>query len=746
MPEGARWGGTPTGAVTVVGIGAAGCRMARAVRDLQREVELGATVEYVAIDSDEEDLSSSVPGDVRGVSLDYADTIGTDAERFDYLSGDLEVPSRGTRGERRLGRYAVDNSASFDRTYTVLADAIRGVHESATANGADGAHQVWLLYALGGGTGSGAFPLVAAMVDDVITGLPGRFAVGALGSMPRLDMLEEQMTMPSGHARFYVNAYAALRELRVLLDDGGGTSYPLSIPVASAEASEQMAANALTLSGPPVDVYGLLGVAETSTDHYRTVVNDVAAGVVLGLADRPVDTGDGLDRFRDPPGQPDGRRLFSVDGSRVRLPVDDLRQYAELQRKVDEMAEKRDRLAAQRSNRRASVTFLQRVLAAEPAEGVGTDLPDVAAAADDLPEPRELTVRDVEALIRTVAGDLSTPEEVGAGTVATYLVTKLLRGQLSEATSGHPFQEEVAAVHDRYQDALEDRTTPANPLTYWEDVMAPFMRERIDALEQELEETPFYLVPRRNRIESRLEALQAERERLDSLAREYERLEEVDSWVDDRFMSSLYDLRERRNELEERVDGTEQRRRELADELDGVRHRSEALRDRLTSGDVSPYVVEPAVADVERAAETVESGDVDGLAALVERDILTEEALREAVESAQAALEEPVQDSRTDPESDSLLVCAVEGNRDLLAPAGRFRTVLEQDSTDPFTVRLTALFAPVYLDATSEFGTVHEWFSDPERDISTQFGTGVTDTVVTRSFAYPGLLGDDRIG
>ena len=54
----------------------------------------------------------------------------------------------------------------------------------------------------------------------------------------------------------------------------------------------------------------------------------------------------------------------------------------------------------------------------------------------------------------------------------------------------------------------------------------------------------------------------------------------------------------------------------------------------------------------------------------------------------------------------------------------------------------TALFDPVDLRPTSEFGPIDEWFTDPERDVSAQLGGAVSDDTVVRSFAYPELLPD----
>jgi hypothetical protein len=53
-----------------------------------------------------------------------------------------------------------------------------------------------------------------------------------------------------------------------------------------------------------------------------------------------------------------------------------------------------------------------------------------------------------------------------------------------------------------------------------------------------------------------------------------------------------------------------------------------------------------------------------------------------------------------------------------------------------------ALFGLIDLEATSEFGTIDEWFADPDRDVSAQLGGVVSDDTVVRSFAYPELLPD----
>lgn len=53
-----------------------------------------------------------------------------------------------------------------------------------------------------------------------------------------------------------------------------------------------------------------------------------------------------------------------------------------------------------------------------------------------------------------------------------------------------------------------------------------------------------------------------------------------------------------------------------------------------------------------------------------------------------------------------------------------------------------ALFSPVDPWATGEFGTIDEWFTDPDHDISTQLGGTVTDYTVYRPFTCPGVASD----
>lgn len=144
---------------------------------------------------------------------------------------------------------------------------------------------------------------------------------------------------------------------------------------------------------------------------------------------------------------------------------------------------------------------------------------------------------------------------------------------------------------------------------------------------------------------------------------------------------------------------------------------------------------------VEDATKEIDSPERGGIEWALEAGVVDEDRVETLIEKALSALNEPVQDHRPDDPEDTLFV---HNSTPIDSSTGRFPRTLEREGSAD-TVRFTALFSPVDLDATSEFGTIDEWYRDSDRDVSTQFGSGVSDRTVEQSFAYPELLTGSQV-
>jgi len=405
-----------------------------------------------------------------------------------------------------------------------------------------------------------------------------------------------------------------------------------------------------------------------------------------------------------------------------------------------------DRLEGRPSDLRQALEILSDLFLTDPELESPTDLPDLREYVDGLDVSPGLEQLVVERTISEYEDRLDTPEFVDAEPIATYLVTKPLRQPVSEELSCHPFPNALEDVSVGPQDS-EIEITDASPdevVQYWDDVVKPTLEETIKHYETSLEETSFLQVLERSRLESTLKEYRSEYRRLDSLHTEYKHLHELDEWVVDEHLDAEMRLHERRSELEERLSKTENRLDRLRRKRTRLEQKCETIRDRLSSAQTTPYLTRLSVTDVEIAAGSVESGRIEELSDLVEQDLLEPNSFERALGAALSRLAEPVEDRSavSGPREAVLVVQATERDAELLVDVSGFDEVIDQRSTDPYAVRFTALFGPIDLEATSEFGTIDEWFTDSDRDVSAQFGGGVSDDTVVRSFAYPELLPD----
>jgi len=363
----------------VIGVGEAGCRIASRVHDSieaeTRRGEGGAArpkedvldrFKFVGIDTKADEVEEYTSDAFETIALDPPHRYWEDdRQNHSYLREDARLADvGGATRQRAVSRYYVDNLQNYERFYRQLQGIVDEFEDTAGRsidNDEINAANVWIINSLGGGTGSGSFPILSAMLTQIISNADEEYYLCGIGSLPRLDTLDANSPPPNANTTFYANAYAALRELAVLTDyefDGGfadaaGTDFPIEIPIESKDKLQGY--TDLRLESPPFDFYGLVGYDEEEANaqsNYRKNLNQVAADLVRLMSEvLEEDFPNGYT-----PGQSGKPDLFSVDSRGVEVPVTEVERYvdalesiAEIDGRLESTREERDRLRDNRA-------------------------------------------------------------------------------------------------------------------------------------------------------------------------------------------------------------------------------------------------------------------------------------------------------------------------------------------------------------------------------------------------------------
>lgn len=768
MPNGGNVPPVGTTATTVIGLGGAGCRMVQAISDGVDRASPETFYNYVAIDSNPADLEQYAPAEATTVTLETPqEFFAVDRDEYDYLTEDIELTQGiGAARSRRVGRYYVDNPRSFDDVVETL-DYKIGSEPIDEGHDPGGMHQVWILHALGGGTGSGAFPLVAALVRNIAVSTDREITIGGIGSLPRLERLEATSISPAGSPEHHVNAYAALGEIGVLLNcdetDDWGQEYPLSLSI-EADA-DNLADGTLKLDERPLDAYGLLGMAEErmSYESHLQHKNQVVANTVLTFSE-----GDDLwsknRRFAQAiSGNSRRGALFSIDGHTLSVPTDDIERYLELDEEMAAIERQREELGWDLEAIAEDIRYITELCDWRP------DKDDLPVEGEILREVRDRAQDSLQYAVgsRTIDGTISElessadlPTDVDPEAVVTYVFARELHSQLEKETRGHGFPSLVNQMCDEYETAIRKEARgdvpDVDPLPKWEMLLEPALTERRKQIEEELEDLTFRIL-KKSLLETELQETVDDYNELEHFAEEYRSVQSTMSDAKERWRRARTTLQVRRDTLESRRDDKRDALEEHAARLDALDGEQEWLGEKLAERSLETGTLSVETPD---RLEREMLKKADSLEDLVEAGHLDAEYLAKALKHTIEGLEEQVQDRRNQSVSSgsksTVALLANDENHDLVKklddelPAGaipisatldQFDRVEEVTTETPLSIAAIALFTPIAFENTSEFGTLHEYYSDPDRALSEQFEGTITDEEVTSHFAYPELVG-----
>jgi hypothetical protein len=570
---------TPT---VVVGIGKGGNRMMSALEEVVTDQGQRDDFKFIGIDSNGSDLRSESPADVHPLELtvpDAAQQRSKDVSRYSYLRDGIEIGTQGSDRTRSIARYYVDNYEMYPDIREELDEQIAQFYEQRkrdTAQQVKNLH-IWVVNSLGGGTGSGVFPIVAAILSD----LKDRHdaTLNGLASLPRLDDLEGRDSPPE-QRRFHANAYAALAELQKVVnydDDPAHEHYPLEIDLESGRLTGDITSETITIDQNPFDLYWLIGFDEESNSaSYRTDMNRIAATGIFYYANQS-----STENFPDNQ-QFSDVTLYALTSADLRAPVGKARRFVDLQNEIDACEEIRSVLSDEVDDHKASRQYVAEAWATEYDLQSGEDELDLAHVMEDLVttcqlraqeadphaivndefdleetldglvnnvreqglvrEPERIlpvqSVRDPASLV-DVDGEAATPSDrIREGEydeetvfdqrdVVAWFYCDQVYKKLAEDLTEDKFVTKVSDIWQRHTPKISDdysHLSDVGPEQKWLNGMEDWLNERWHELDQELSETSSIRVLRKRRLKERRQRIDQE---INTLATEYENYKNI---------------------------------------------------------------------------------------------------------------------------------------------------------------------------------------------------------------------------
>lgn len=392
---------TPT---IVVGVGQAGVKVINRLHDsdgLGWGSEYDASFDYIAIDSDTYGLRQT-PEKVTRVSLQSPQkNSGADPQAYPYLSGNMDISPKGTRRQRPVGRYKLETGDSVEETVDAITEAATRFAESAqTTSDIPSELNIVHIHSLGGGTGSGTFPFVAAIIDDIVTEIQSEYGIGVytagIGIAPKVTPGLRTMD-PPGDNRYYANTYAALKDLEKL--PNASTNDPLPIYCYSeleqsahfTSSGSKTLESQWELTGSPYQDYFLVGVDEDrmakdfrGPESYWTATNNAITAAIYGIAVRW-----GAKRFYfltrlGGRGISQKTHIGSFDQAQISVPIEGVREYCELTERIETLSkqvgdDERGTLLEQLRDTQRQRAILERTVDDPTATLRNCDQPEVVA-------------------------------------------------------------------------------------------------------------------------------------------------------------------------------------------------------------------------------------------------------------------------------------------------------------------------------------------------------------------------------
>jgi hypothetical protein len=338
----------------VIGVGQAGIAAMNSIAEVVEENNDEDAFGFLAIDTDTGMLNQA-PASATTQRLKTSDKFETeDQSQYPFLTREMQIGGKGALRQRPVGRYKLD-SRGIEDFNSIFQSVFRTVREHArnvdySFDQQSDSYNIFLVHSLGGGTGSGTYPLLSASLARISERLGNALGtdiyVAGMGVTPEVQFTAGPIE-PPGDPLYYPNAFGALNDLSKLLsiDEEGGRSIPIYSQALSAGAGSQVGAgggatfeaNDLPIEQTPYDNYWLVGVDEEQItgdattaryETYREQVNRTMAEAIYSLSRLE---GSAENWATNVSGLPE---LGTVSHSEVRVPHEEVSEFCQMQEQI----------------------------------------------------------------------------------------------------------------------------------------------------------------------------------------------------------------------------------------------------------------------------------------------------------------------------------------------------------------------------------------------------------------------------
>jgi len=257
----------------VIGIGRGGVRTIKTIYNIVRNLK-GAEdkFKFLAIDSSQDDLDTFVGDDdnIKTLCIPLPDRkdIKDHIDKCSYLYPEIKKKGQGAVRQRPYGRFLLDCPPNFKEVRQEIDRMLVYLRDSWMRRAApqDLLYNIWIVHTLGGGTGSGAFPMLVSAVSEsanevfsIAHGQTIDYYISGIAFVPTANTLD--LKFKTFDLQYFANAYSAMQELKKL--SSASNENPVTIYSSfGREDDQQKFGHKHTLNDRPFHIYFLYGVNE----------------------------------------------------------------------------------------------------------------------------------------------------------------------------------------------------------------------------------------------------------------------------------------------------------------------------------------------------------------------------------------------------------------------------------------------------------------------------------------------------
>ena len=649
-----------------IGVGRAGLEAIESLANLVDKEGENKHFHFIGIDSNEADLEEFAPDAAEKIFLPIADDyVSNDPKRYPYLTEDMGISNQGAQRKRPVGRYKLDSNGNpdFASHFLSLYDQIERHFSTLRSEfGQAEILNIYVIHSIGGGTGSGTFPLLNTMLDVVKQTIESRHSVEAyqvgIGVVPEVTFHNQGQSVipPRGTDIYFPNAYASFNDLDKMIN--ASPEDPLELPVYAEDTSHSRklersdiggvlgSSSQFRLDSPPFDRYYLFGVDEGRIDsasgggqfeqYAELIDNTIAEGVYA------------ISRYGNENIFRKGAITGTISQAEVRVPVNRLRQYCEKKQQRDELEHRlEEQLPGRIEDKKHELENIQLVrdqpieiekLADESVqEFISEEFGQKLGAGRSL--LRNATGEDIRDALNTVE------ERYSNGLLVLPLALEDLEERLTEAATS--VEEERAEVvsdmwtdHDMTEnDTYGDIDPEESTIAEKSNSLSDYLEEQIDEYKEAVENADTGgLIPNpfspseREKMQQWLDYYRGEHSELQAIEEEYESARALQKTLREERKSVNRRLNQLESEIQEEKLDLEEEQRSVRRELEEIRRDIHSLQEELTTGGLGKRLGYLPLVNLDEIDLQMLENELTDLPSFIDMGYIEENTFEEAIE------------------------------------------------------------------------------------------------------------------